>query len=205
MCSRAKARTLDGERRDPVQPGDIVLIPPNEKHMTRNTGTEPLVLLCFFPTPDVAQVDRRFASCSGNDRHADRGRSACARKPISRASMRCRRLRCRCAIARRTIRRCRRISRPRRALVIPAVGPKLPPALFEDTALKLVQVTGAGVDRLDPAALIKAGNIPVANVPGGSNNAIAEYVMTTASMLLRRLAWADAEIKAGHYANCAPA
>ena len=35
------------------------------------------------------------------------------------------------------------------ALVIPAVGPKLSPALFEGTQLKLVQVTGAGVDRLD--------------------------------------------------------
>ena len=39
------------------------------------------------------------------------------------------------------------------ALVIPAVGPKLPVALFESTALRLVQVTAAGVDRLDRAAL----------------------------------------------------
>src|SRR3954454_5022374 len=30
----------------PIQPGNIVLIPPNEKHMTRNTGAGPLVLLC---------------------------------------------------------------------------------------------------------------------------------------------------------------
>ena len=35
----------------PIEPGDIVLIPPNEKHMTRNTGAEPLVLLCFFAEP----------------------------------------------------------------------------------------------------------------------------------------------------------
>jgi phosphoglycerate dehydrogenase-like enzyme len=83
-------------------------------------------------------------------------------------------------------------------LVIPAVGPKLAPTLFENTALKLVQVTGAGVDRVDPAA-VKANNIPLANVPGGSNNAIAEYVLASASLLLRRLAWADAEIKAGRY------
>jgi phosphoglycerate dehydrogenase-like enzyme len=86
------------------------------------------------------------------------------------------------------------------ALVIPAVGPKLAPDLFESTALKLVQVTGAGVDRLDQAALMRLG-IPVANVPGGSNSAVAEYVVTTASMLLRRLAWADAEIKSGNYAK----
>ncbi|HEY6255142.1 MAG TPA: NAD(P)-dependent oxidoreductase [Xanthobacteraceae bacterium] len=83
-------------------------------------------------------------------------------------------------------------------LVIPAVGPKLPAALFEGTALKLVQVTGAGVDRVEPDAL-KRRNIPLANVPGGSNSAIAEYVMTSASLLLRRLAFADAEIKAGRY------
>ncbi len=83
--------------------------------------------------------------------------------------------------------------------MIPAVGPKLAPDLFEGTKLKLVQVTGAGVDRLDQAAMTQLG-IPVANVPGGSNSAVAEYVVTTASTLLRRFAWADAEIKAGNYA-----
>ncbi len=85
-----------------------------------------------------------------------------------------------------------------RALVIPAVGPKLPPALFEGSTVKLVQVTGAGLDRLDEATLKRLG-IPVANVPGGSNSAVAEYVVTSASTLLRRFAWMDAEIKAGHY------
>jgi len=86
-----------------------------------------------------------------------------------------------------------------RAMVIPAVGSKLPPQLFEGSRLGLVQVTGAGVDRLDEPAMKKLG-IPVANVPGGSNSAVAEYVVTAASMLLRRFAWADAEIKQGNYA-----
>src|SRR5262249_34741819 len=86
------------------------------------------------------------------------------------------------------------------ALVIPAVGPKLPAALFENTALRLVQVTGAGVDSLDRAALEKA-RIPVANVPGGSNSAVAEYAVTAALLLLRRFACADAEIKRGNYAS----
>lgn len=86
------------------------------------------------------------------------------------------------------------------ALVIPAVGPKLASELFEGTQLKLVQVTGAGVDRLDQVALTRLG-IPVANVPGGSNSAVAEYAVTAASMLLRRFSWADAEIKAGNYAK----
>jgi phosphoglycerate dehydrogenase-like enzyme len=86
------------------------------------------------------------------------------------------------------------------ALVIPAVGPRLAPALFEGTALKLVQVTGAGLDRLDQAALTRLG-IPVANVPGGSNSAVAEYAVTSASLLLRRLSWASAEIAKGNYAD----
>ncbi|HEY5215285.1 MAG TPA: NAD(P)-dependent oxidoreductase, partial [Pseudolabrys sp.] len=91
------------------------------------------------------------------------------------------------------------LMRKAQALVIPAVGPKLAPALFEGSALKLIQVTGAGLDRLDKAALTKAG-IAVANVPGGSNSALAEYTVTTASLLLRRFAWADAELKKGNYA-----
>ena len=89
--------------------------------------------------------------------------------------------------------------REARAMVIPAVGPKLAPALFDGSRLRLVQVTGAGLDRLDEAAMKKLG-IPVANVPGGSSAAVAEYVVTSASLLLRRFAWADAEIRAGNYA-----
>src|SRR5215210_769027 len=76
-----------------------------------------------------------------------------------------------------------------RALIIPAVGPRLPADLF----------TGAGVDRLDLAALQGLG-IPVANVPGGSNSAVAEYAVTAASLLLRRFAWADSELRQGNYA-----
>lgn len=84
------------------------------------------------------------------------------------------------------------------ALIIPAVGPKLAPVLFEGGRIKLVQVTGAGVDRLDRGALTRLG-VPVANVAGGSNEAVAEYAVTAASALLRRFAWADAEIKNGNY------
>ena len=45
-----------------IKPGDIVLIPPGEKHMTRNTGSVPLVLLCFFPVPDVTGATVEFPS-----------------------------------------------------------------------------------------------------------------------------------------------
>src|SRR5262245_52299087 len=45
-----------------IKPGDIVLIPPNEKHYTRNTGSELLVLLCFFAVPDVSAGTTEFKS-----------------------------------------------------------------------------------------------------------------------------------------------
>jgi phosphoglycerate dehydrogenase-like enzyme len=85
-----------------------------------------------------------------------------------------------------------------RALVIPAVGPKLPVTLFEGTSVKFVQVTGAGLDRLD-LEFLKERGIGVANVPGGSNEAVAEYAVTAATVLLRGLLWADTEIRRGNY------
>jgi mannose-6-phosphate isomerase-like protein (cupin superfamily) len=39
----------------PIRPGDTVLVPADEPHVTRNTGAGTLLLLCFFPTPDVAK------------------------------------------------------------------------------------------------------------------------------------------------------
>jgi len=86
------------------------------------------------------------------------------------------------------------------ALVIPAVGPALPADLFKDSKVRMVQVTGAGVDRLNEAGM-KDLKIPVANVPGGSNTALAEYAVATSLLLLRRFAWADAEIRKGNYAG----
>ena len=46
----------------PIAAGDIVLIPAGEKHMTRNTGSVPLILLCFFPVPDVSAGTTELAS-----------------------------------------------------------------------------------------------------------------------------------------------
>ena len=48
--------TESGEH--PLKAGDTILIPPGEKHFTRNTGNEPLKLLCFFPVSDIAQRTR---------------------------------------------------------------------------------------------------------------------------------------------------
>lgn len=87
-----------------------------------------------------------------------------------------------------------------RALVMPAVGPNLPAALFEGSRIELVQVTGAGIDRLDADAM-KGMGIAVANVPGGSSAAIAEYAMSSALTLLRRTFWADGELRKGDYVD----
>ena len=85
-------------------------------------------------------------------------------------------------------------------LVIPAVGPALKTSLFEGSAIRLVQVTGAGVDRIDCAALAKLGII-VANVPGASASAVAEYVVGSASALLRFMPESTAAIISGDYAG----
>jgi phosphoglycerate dehydrogenase-like enzyme len=87
-----------------------------------------------------------------------------------------------------------------KVVVIPAVGPKLSPDLFEGSSVKLVQVTGAGVDRLDGTAMKRLG-IDIANVAGGSNTALAEYTVSLALVLMRRFSWADAEIKKGNYVD----
>lgn len=45
---------IEGETFE-VGPGDTVFYPPGERHMTVNTGDEPLTLLAFFPHPDIEQ------------------------------------------------------------------------------------------------------------------------------------------------------
>jgi oxalate decarboxylase/phosphoglucose isomerase-like protein (cupin superfamily) len=40
-----------------LKAGDTILIPAGEAHVTRNAGSEPLVLLCFFPTARVTNRD----------------------------------------------------------------------------------------------------------------------------------------------------
>jgi mannose-6-phosphate isomerase-like protein (cupin superfamily) len=47
--------TLTASGAHPVRQGDTILVPADEPHVTRNTGSIPLVLLCFFPSPDVAK------------------------------------------------------------------------------------------------------------------------------------------------------
>jgi mannose-6-phosphate isomerase-like protein (cupin superfamily) len=46
----------------PLKAGDTIVVPPGEMHVTRNTGREPLVLLCFFPVGDVSSRTREPAA-----------------------------------------------------------------------------------------------------------------------------------------------
>ncbi len=55
-----EGRTLSESGELTIKPGDVVLVPPEEKHVTRNTGSAPLVLLCFFPTPDIVASTESF-------------------------------------------------------------------------------------------------------------------------------------------------
>jgi quercetin dioxygenase-like cupin family protein len=45
-----------------LEAGDTVVIAPGEMHVTRNTGKEPLMLLCFFPVGNVAARTREPAA-----------------------------------------------------------------------------------------------------------------------------------------------
>jgi len=51
LSGQGTSETDSGEH--PLKPGDTILIPPGEWHVTRNTGDEPLMLLCFFPTGNI--------------------------------------------------------------------------------------------------------------------------------------------------------
>jgi mannose-6-phosphate isomerase-like protein (cupin superfamily) len=47
-------RTFADSGEFPLKTGDTLLMPAGEKHVTRNTGSEPLLLLCFFPVADIS-------------------------------------------------------------------------------------------------------------------------------------------------------
>jgi mannose-6-phosphate isomerase-like protein (cupin superfamily) len=52
----------------PLKAGDTLLVPPGEKHVTRNTGKEPLLLLCFFPVGDITGSTTETGAPSGDFR-----------------------------------------------------------------------------------------------------------------------------------------
>ena len=90
------------------------------------------------------------------------------------------------------------MARDAQALLIPAVGPKISNTLFLDTSIKFVQVTGAGVDRLDHK-FCQDNEIIVCNVQGGSAFAVAEFCLATAIVLSRNLHLGNAGINNDQY------
>lgn len=88
-----------------------------------------------------------------------------------------------------------------RALVLASVGPRLSRHWLDRAGrLELVQFTGAGVDRVS-GAVAHRPDLAVANVPGANVHEVAEYVLLATGTLLRGLALADREIRAGRYAE----
>lgn len=87
------------------------------------------------------------------------------------------------------------------ALVLPSVGPRLDRAWLDRAArLRLVQFTGAGIDRV-AGAVGHRPEVAVANVPAANTAEVAEYVLFATGALLRRLTFADRELRAGRYAE----
>lgn len=88
-----------------------------------------------------------------------------------------------------------------RALVLPSVGPRMTADwLDQATMLRLVQFTGAGVDRIGDSCAHRP-EVTVANVPAANSREVAEYVLFAAGTLLRGLARADRGVRAGRYAE----
>lgn len=86
-----------------------------------------------------------------------------------------------------------------RAVVLASVGPRLDRAWLDRAGkLELVQFTGAGVDRVGDACAHRP-EVAVANVPAANVREVAEYVLLATGTLLRGLALADREIRAGRY------
>lgn len=88
-----------------------------------------------------------------------------------------------------------------RAVVLASVGPRLERAWLDLLPrLELVQFTGAGVDRA-AGSWEHRPQVAVANVPAANVREVAEYVLFAAGTLLRRLAFADRQLRAGRYAQ----
>lgn len=53
LSGHGMTSTSDGKAE--VSAGDTILVPAGELHVTRNTGSEPLRMLCFFPTANCSE------------------------------------------------------------------------------------------------------------------------------------------------------
>ena len=130
LCAvAAPAMTHSESGEIPIKPGDIVLIPPNEKHMTRQHRQRAAGAAVLLPRVPTSRADRGIQELL-RSMHGHR-------RPLPAAGGRFRARRCAAAgiAAGRPINAPTTPTLPRphegrrAALVIPAVGPKLPPAL----------------------------------------------------------------------------
>jgi phosphoglycerate dehydrogenase-like enzyme len=88
-----------------------------------------------------------------------------------------------------------------RAVVLASVGPRLERSWLDEIPnLRLVQFTGAGVDRVGDACAHRP-DVIVAGVPAANAREVAEYVLFATGALLRALALADRGIRDGRYAE----
>ena len=72
-------------------------------------------------------------------------------------------------------------------IIAPSHNPPLGGEIFKQlTGLKVVQLTGAGFDKVDLAAAVKHG-IPVAHAPGQNTRSVAQMVFIMIGVLLRRV------------------
>jgi mannose-6-phosphate isomerase-like protein (cupin superfamily) len=53
LSGQGATQTSSGEIE--VAAGDTIFVPPGELHVTRNTGSTPLRMLCFFPTANCSE------------------------------------------------------------------------------------------------------------------------------------------------------
>jgi len=49
LSGRGTAKSEQGDRA--MKAGDVIFVPPNEKHQFLNTGSEPLAFICLIPAP----------------------------------------------------------------------------------------------------------------------------------------------------------
>ena len=153
---KGEGRTLSESGELSIKAGDVVLVPPEEKHVTRNTGSRAARSALLLPDAGHRRLDRKLPRLLIHPR-IEKLMSTdvlCLRPEADFTRVD--------APAPATLRVTYRkpddadvptLMRAADALIIPAVGPKLAPTLFEGGRLKLVQITGAGVDRLDREAL----------------------------------------------------
>jgi quercetin dioxygenase-like cupin family protein len=55
---------LENNTEHPLRPGTAVLVPPNQVHQFRNTGSQSMKFLCFIPHPLRGMAEPCIAACA---------------------------------------------------------------------------------------------------------------------------------------------